>query len=181
MSDLFGFGAETVARIWRAILYVERQYLTAPGAGEPSRRPPRTYRRFTLTAQLDAGNSAAVEWEDGSMGEVWDRDTCCYGLEGETGEAVAAINPAGDAIEWQVTKSPGQPVYEGTAAVDIAAGAGTANVNATINGATRVVSCAVPSGAVSSGKKYPSGGRVFISHERGTWKIIVFVSCEVTA
>jgi hypothetical protein len=182
MTDLFGFGAEAVARIWRAVLYVER-YLYPRHAtdGNPPRRPPRTYRHFTLTEQLDAGGEADVTWDDDTTGTVYDRDTCCYGLEGETGEAGAFLNEAGDAVEWRVTKNPGQPIYEGTAAAAISSSASTANINVSIDGSSRTVSAAVPSGAISSGKKYPSGGRLFISHERGTWKIIVFVTCEVAA
>lgn len=180
MADLYGFSRETCARIWRAMLYVERHlYPREATAADWRRRPPRTYRRFELTATLNAGSSAAVTWEDGSTGEVTDPDKCCHGLAGETGEAAAAI--VGDSVVWQVCKNPGQPVYAGTTAAAIPYGASSATINVSIEGQTRAVGCTVPTGAVSSGKKYPSGGLVFISHERGTWKIISFVTCEVSA
>jgi len=89
MAELFGFSHTSVARIWRAVLAVERYVLprsAALGAGERTRRPARSYRRFTLTSQLDGGESAEVEWDDSTTGTVMDPDTCCCGRSGRVSQ-----------------------------------------------------------------------------------------------
>lgn len=149
---------------------------------------PDDYRFFELSEELSggAGSTAAVKWlwwntedddfiDSGETGEVFDHLEVAWGLEGERGEARFLGG------KWVVSINPGQPFYEGTAAADISSSATTANVNVNIEGDTRVVQCNVPSGAISSGKKYASGGRLFMGHSRGAFRIFSFVSCEVTA
>jgi hypothetical protein len=86
------YGPAARQRINRAVQRDEARVDGDPLPGPPigGGRLPRTYRRFTLTAQLDAGSSATVEWPDGTTGEVTDPDKCCWGLDGETGEAAAS-------------------------------------------------------------------------------------------
>ena len=175
MADLYGFSAETVARFWRALLAVERYLLpnqaTRPD-GRPSRRPPRTYRQFTLTEQLDAGGSAAVTWPDDSTGTVTDANTAAWGLEGETGEAAAFPNGTGG-VEWRITTNCGQAIYSGTLANDVTA-AGAVDVEISIDGDTRTLSAYMPA-APGSGKKWASGSTVFVGHFRGDWTIVSIV------
>jgi len=177
MANLYAFSRETVARIWRAVLYVERAFLAAGQPTARSRRLPRTYRRFTLTETLNAGSSAAVTWsDDDTEGEVTDPDKCCYGLIGETGEAYAA--PTDDGIEWRVSKNPGQPAYPGTLAADTTSSPTTVNV--TIEGETREVSCVLRM-LPATGKKYAAGTMVYVVHFRGQWHIVSVLDCTVTA
>lgn len=179
-DDLFAFSRDSIARIWRVVTAVER-YLLARGAGDSSgqrsRRLPRTYRRFTLTAQLVAGGTAAVEWDDGTTGEVTDPDTCCWGLEGETGEAAAFPTSAGDGIEWQVTKNPGQAGYYGTFVADTTAS--PCNVSIDIDGDSRTVSCVLRR-LPGSGKKYASGAGCYVTHFRGEFAIMSVLDCAVS-
>ena len=176
MANLYAFSRETVARIWRAVLYVERAFLTAGQPTARSRRLPRTYRRFTLTETLNAGSSAAVTWPDGSTGTVWDRDTCCWGLTGETGEAYAV--GTGTGVEWRVSKNPGQGGYPGALKSDTTSSPATVQI--TIEGQTREVSCVLRM-LPASGKKYAAGTKVYVLHFRGTWEIASVLSCTVSA
>lgn len=176
MANLYAFSRETVARIWRAVLYVERAFLTAGQPTARSRRLPRTHRRFTLTETLNAGSSAAVTWPDDSTGTVWDRDKCCYGLEGETGEAYAVATE--DGIEWRVCKNPGQATYPGSLKSDTTSSPTTVNV--TIEGTVREVSCVL--GMIpATGKKYAAGTKVYVGHFRGEWHIVSVLACTVDA
>ncbi len=173
MSDVWGLSAKAVARTEKAVLYVERHlYPKAPGAGEPSRRPPRTYRRFTLTSTLNAGGSASVTWEDGSTGTVYDLETCSFGLIGETGEAVACLN--GQAVVWNVSKSPGNGIYYGTLNADATT---TGSKAVTIDGKSL---SAMLRAAPGSGKKWASGAGLYVGHHRGSWEIISMVACPVS-
>lgn len=181
MTELFGFSRSSVARIWRAVLAVERYLLarsTKDTAGQPARRLPRTYRRFTLTEQLDAGGSADVAWPDGSTGTVTDANTAAWGLEGETGEAAAYPDGSGG-VEWRITTNPGQAIYEATLDNDVTA-AGDVDVSIGIGGNTRTLSAYMPA-APGSGKKWASGSPVFVGHFRGEWKIVSIVGCPVDA
>ena len=176
MANLYAFSRETVARIWRAVLYVERAFLTAGQPTARSRRLPRTYRRFTLTGTLSAGGSAAVTWPDDSTGTVYDRDKCCWGLEGETGEAYAV--GTGTGVEWRVCKNPGQATYPGSLKSDTTSSPTTVNV--TIEGAVREVSCVL--GMIpATGKKYEAGTKVYVGHFRGEWHIVSVLACTVDA
>ena len=176
MANLYAFSRETVARIWRAVLYVERAFLTGGQPTARSRRLPRTYRRFTLSETLNAGSSAAVTWPDDSTGTVWDRDTCCWGLTGETGEAHAV--PTEDGIEWRVCKNPGQATYPGSLKSDTTSSPTTVNV--TIEGTVREVSCVL--GMIpATGKKYAAGTKVYVEHHRGEWHIVSVLACTVDA
>lgn len=138
---------------------------------------PRTYRRFTLTEQLDAGGSAEVEWEDGESGTVYDRDTRCWGLEGETGQAAAVADDNGD-VEWRVTGNPGQGIYTGSLAAD-ATGTGAVNVTIAIDGTNRTVSAQLRA-APGTGKKWASGSICYVGHFRGSWEIASIVDCPVS-
>lgn len=201
MSDIiYGFSRDTVARFWRVILFVERNFLRQDKAGnERTRRPPRTYRRFRLLEQLDAGGSAQVEWfvphwvpppedpenppddyDDGTTGTVYARNWNFYGLPGEIGEASPAIGTAGD-LEWQVTQNPGQPVYPVLASADVASSSSTGTFTTSIDGEDVEVEVAVPGGAVPSGKKISTGDYGFISHSRGVWHLISLATCRASA
>ncbi len=178
MAELFGFNRDGLARVWRAVLAVERYVLPRradQAGGDRTRRPPRTYRRFTLTEQLDAGNDATVEWDDGTTGTVYDRDTCCWGLEGETGEAAPYPNDDGDGIEWRVTKNPGQGIYKGTLA-DAETAAGDVNVEIAIDGSTITLSAAL-AGDPGTDMQWPDGATVFVGHFRGDWVIVAIWAC----
>lgn len=178
--DLYGFSRDSVARIWRAVQAVERYLLpklAAPDGGSRPRRLPRTYRRFTLTEQLDAGGTATVEWSDESTGEVTDTETAAWGLEGETGEAAAYLD-AGK-VRWKVVKNPGQAVYKGTLVADVTA-AGDTDVSIEIDGQTRTLEAYMPA-SPGSGKKWAEGSTVFVGHFRGSWQIVSIVGCPVTS
>ena len=144
------------------------------------------HRFFELTEELSggAGSTADVKWlwwntedddfvDSGETGEVLDHLSNAWGLQGERGEARFLGG------KWVVIGNPGQPVYQGTAAANILSSHTIASINVDIDGATRSVTANVPTGAVSSGKKYASGGIVFIAHSRGAFRIVSFVSCEV--
>jgi len=178
---LYGFSKDSVARIWRAVLAVERYLLAGRAARsgkERTRRPPRTYRRFALSAQLDAGSSAAVEWDDGSAGTVYTPNTNAYGLEGETGEAYPAVDSAGR-IQWRVSQNPGQGVYKGSLAAD-ATSTGSVNVTITIDGMSRTVAAQLRADP-GTNKKWSSGATCYVGHFRGSWEIISITECPASA
>lgn len=178
--DLYGFSRESVARIWRAVLAVERYVLprsAAPDGNTRPRRLPRTYRRFVLTEQLDAGGTATVEWSDESTGEVRDTETAAWGLEGETGEAAAYLD-AGK-VRWKVVRNPGQGIYEATLDADVTA-AGDVNVSIEIDGQTRTLEAYMPA-SPGSGKKWAEGSTVYVGHSRGSWHIVSIVGCPVAS
>jgi hypothetical protein len=145
--------------------------------GPPPAGSGRSYRRFTLTSRLDAGGDATVEWLDGETGTVYDRDTCCWGLEGETGEAVLVSDKDGDS-EWRVCKNPGQGGYPGTLKSDTTSS--PCDVNIVIEGVTRTVSCVLWT-VPPSGEKYASGTKVYVLHFRGSWEIASVLECTVSA
>lgn len=177
-DDLFAFSRDSIARIWRAVTAVERYLLTRTAgdpAGQRSRRLPRTYRTFTLTANLDAAAaSPAVTWSDGTTGVVTDPEGACWGLVGEKGEAAAYAD--GDVIQWRVTKNPGSACYKGT--FHAATTSSPADVDVDIGGNTRTVSC-ILGRTPTSGKKYASGGVCFVSAFAGVFYVIAVVDCEV--
>lgn len=175
------YGPAARQRINRAVLRDEARVDgdATPTPPKGGGRLPRTYRRFTLTEQLNAGGSAEVEWDDGTTGEVVDPDTCCWGLEGETGEAAAFPSDTGDGVEWRVTKNPGQGIYEGTLNSDVTT-TGNTNVTIAIAGNNRTLSAYMPA-APGSGKKWASGSTVFVGHFRGEWKIVSIPACPVNA
>jgi hypothetical protein len=118
-----------------------------------------------------------VEWLDGETGTVYDRDTCCWGLEGETGEAVLVSDMDGDS-EWRVCKNPGQATYPGSLKSDTTSSPTTVNV--TIEGTAREVSCVL--GMIpATGEKYEAGTKVYVGHFRGEWHIVSVLACTVDA
>jgi hypothetical protein len=135
---------------------------------------PRRYRRFTLTETLNAGSDADVTWTDGTAGTVYDPDYCCYGLTGETGEAVR-MRVDGEA-KWVVTKNPGQPIYYGVFAGNVTTS--PTNVTIAIGGVDRTVSATVAI-TIPSGKKYASGVKCYVGHFRGAWHVVSVVACQV--
>jgi hypothetical protein len=173
------YGAAARRRIDRT---VQRDEARTDGS-EPAGLPigggmlPRTYRRFTLTEQLDAGSSAAVEWDDGTTGTVVDNDTRCWGLEGETGEAAAVATDDGD-VEWRVTGNPGQPIYSGS--LDDDTTSSPTDVVVSIEGNSRTVECELRK-LPASGMKYASGTDCFVGHSRGDWYIVAMLGCTVDA
>jgi|LSQX01.3.fsa_nt_gb hypothetical protein len=174
MANLYAFSRETVARIWRAVLYVERAFLAAGQPTARSRRLPRTYRRFTLTGTLNAGGSAAVTWPDDSTGTVWDRDTCCWGLTGETGEAYAV--GTGTGVEWRVCKNPGQAVYHGWLTEHTTSSPAYVGVSISGKGLSLAANLRMlpPPGWV-----YLAGTGVYVGHSRGEWEIVSVLACPV--
>ncbi len=170
------YGPAARQRINRAVTRDEARADGAPLPGPPAGRGrlPRTYRRFTLTEQLDAGGDATVEWDDGTTGTVYDRDTCCWGLEGETGEAAAYPDESGG-VEWRVTKNPGQGTYKGTLA-DAETAAGDVDVEIEIDGSTITLSAALV-GDPGTDKQWPDGSTVFVGHFRGDWVIVAIWAC----
>ncbi len=170
------YGPAARQRINRAVQRDEARTDGSPLPGPPvgNGRLPRCYRRFTLTEQLDAGGDATVEWDDGTTGTVYDRDTCCWGLEGETGEAAAYPDDSGG-IEWRVTRNPGQGTYK-AALTDDETAAGSIDVSIDIEGATRTLSATLRM-SPGSDKQWADGTTCYVGHFRGSWEVVSMLGC----
>ena len=170
------YGPAARRRIDRTVMRDEARIdgrdLPGPPAGNGPL--PRTYRRFTLTETLNAGSSAAVEWEDGTTGEVHDPDTCCWGLAGETGEA-AAYPDDDDGVQWRVVKNPGQAIYRGSLD-NASSSSGDVDVSISIGEGTRTVSAELYV-SPGEGMQWPEGAAVYVAHSRGSWLIISIGVC----
>jgi len=136
----------------------------------------RTYKRFTLTETLNAGSHAYVTWPDGSIGIVYDYDTCCWGLTGEQGEAYLTSDTSGNGFQWIVCKNPGQGCYYGALTNDTTSS--PCNVLITIASTELTLSC-VMRRPPDVGEKYAATTGVYVGHFRGSWEIVSILECAV--
>ena len=193
MANLYAFSRETVARIWRAVLYVERAFLTAGQPTARSRRLPRTYRTFELAEALAAGQDdelakAAVKWlawdsaegeytDSGETGEVVDTLGICWGVEGDRG--VASPRGVKDAAPiWEIVQNPGKPRLFGRLDGDLSAGSSaTMSIweGSTLADSGRNVT--VYDWFLPTGKKLTYGAKVAAVWNSGKWYVDTTDTC----